>query len=185
MQKFNWIKVWFLLSIVTTAMSGLVYVTVQQSLRQGANDPQIQMAWDIASKLTQGIDINKLVPFEQVLVGSELSPFIIIYDYNFNPIIGNGIYDGKLAQVPKGVLNYTKEHLEDRVTWQPDKYTRIALVVEKSGDGKSLVAVGKSMREIEKRENRILYFTMLAWLATILSTLAVAFAFDKMKIFNG
>lgn len=184
MNKQNFLKIWFLLAILTTAISLLIYTVVQQDIRQGANDPQIQMAFDTGSKLTQGVNISKLVPSEQVSIGSELSPFIIIYDYNFNPIAGNGIYDHNVARIPKGVLNYAKEHGEDRVTWQPDKYTRIALVVEKSGDNKSLVAVGRSMREIEVRENRTFGFVVLAWLMTVIITLIIALAFDKMKIFN-
>ena len=181
MENLKFLKIWFLLVVVVTALSGLSYLLVQQDIRQSANDPQIQIAWDISSKLTQGVNINKLIPTEKVLIGSELSPFVIIYDYNYNPIAGNGIYDNSLARIPKGVLDYTKEHGKDRVTWQPDTYTRIALIVEKSGDDKSLVAVGRSLREVEVRENMILKLTMLAWFVTIIAITIFTFLFNRKK----
>ena len=40
----NILRHWFPLAVVATAFCGLVYVAVQQELRQNANDPQIQMA---------------------------------------------------------------------------------------------------------------------------------------------
>jgi len=55
----NWnvkeiLKHWLLIAIVVTGLIGLVYVAVQQDLRQGANDPQIQMAEDTAAKFANG-----------------------------------------------------------------------------------------------------------------------------------
>jgi hypothetical protein len=40
---------WLPLAVAITILAGLVYATVQQSLRQGANDPQIQLAEDTAA----------------------------------------------------------------------------------------------------------------------------------------
>ena len=44
----NIFRVWAPFAVVICAFSGLAYITVQQSERQGANDPQIQMAEDAA-----------------------------------------------------------------------------------------------------------------------------------------
>ncbi len=45
----NILKAWLPIAVVTIGLCGLAYLTVQQSLRQGANDPQIQMADDTAA----------------------------------------------------------------------------------------------------------------------------------------
>ena len=165
------IRLWLILAGITSILTLLIYASVQQSYRMGANDPQIQIAWDTASQLAQGMSPSQVIPPGQVLIGSELSPFVIIYDYNYKPIAGNGIYDHKLAQVPSGVLEFAKEHGQNQVTWQPDNYTRIALVVETSGDGKSLVAVGRSLRYVEIREHNLAVMTLVAWLLALISSL--------------
>ena len=41
---------WLLVAIVVTVLVGLLYAAVQQDLRQGANDQQIQMSEDAAAK---------------------------------------------------------------------------------------------------------------------------------------
>ena len=41
---FQIFKKWLPLAIATAGLCALVYLTVQQSLRMDANDPQIQMA---------------------------------------------------------------------------------------------------------------------------------------------
>ncbi|MBN9387249.1 MAG: hypothetical protein J0I20_04285 [Chloroflexi bacterium] len=45
---------WLALVITVSFLSGLVYIIEQQNLRQAANDPQIQMAEDVASSLASG-----------------------------------------------------------------------------------------------------------------------------------
>jgi hypothetical protein len=64
------VKVSFLIAIIVTGLVGLLYVTVQQDLRQGANDPQIQMAEDIAAKLAGGQQVQSVVPSEKVNIAS-------------------------------------------------------------------------------------------------------------------
>ena len=50
----NILRYWLPLAAVTTLLCGLIYLAVQQSLRWGANDPQIQMAEDAAAALAAG-----------------------------------------------------------------------------------------------------------------------------------
>lgn len=63
-------KAWLPIAVVIVALCALVYASVQQSLRQGANDPQIQMAEDVATVLPAG----------KVDLALSLAPFVIIYD---------------------------------------------------------------------------------------------------------
>ena len=41
--------VWLAIAAATTVVCGLVYLSVQQVMRQSANDPQIQIAEDAGS----------------------------------------------------------------------------------------------------------------------------------------
>jgi len=45
------LKAWVPLAVVATVMAGMVYGVAQQVLRQSANDPQIQLAGDVADAL--------------------------------------------------------------------------------------------------------------------------------------
>jgi hypothetical protein len=58
----NILRHWLPLAAVTTLLCGLVYLAVQQSLRQGANDPQIQMAEDAAAALVAGSTPESVLP---------------------------------------------------------------------------------------------------------------------------
>ena len=57
---------WLPLALLTCAFCCLTYLAVQQVLRMGANDPQIQMAEDTASALASGSNPASLVPSSTV-----------------------------------------------------------------------------------------------------------------------
>jgi len=58
----NILKIWLPLLVVISAFSGLAYASVQQAYRQGADDPQIQMAEDTAYALDHGQVIGDILP---------------------------------------------------------------------------------------------------------------------------
>src|SRR5689334_15240948 len=109
---------WIPLAIVTTIMSGLVYATVQQSLRQGANDPQIQMADDVRYYLAGGTDPGKLLQSNKVDLAVNSSPFIMIFDDSGKNIAAQAQLDGKTPEVPKGVFDYARKNGDEKFTWQ-------------------------------------------------------------------
>ena len=76
----NIIRAWLPLAVLATAFCGLAYVTVQQALRQDANDPQIQMAEDTAAALDKGAGSDAVLPAQHVELASSLAPFVILYD---------------------------------------------------------------------------------------------------------
>lgn len=164
------IKKWLPLAIATAGLCGLVYISVQQSLRMGANDPQIQMAQDAASALAGGASVDSLVPSAKVDIAASLAPFLIVYDVE-GKIVGCSavLHDGN-PSIPPGVLDYTRQHGEDRVSWQPENDIRIAAVVVRYEHG--FVLAGRSLREVEKRIRQVQNFsglTMLViWFATLI-----------------
>lgn len=155
--------IWILLVITVSCVLGVVYLVVQQEMRIGANDLQIQIAEDTAKAL----DNLKQITFSQesIDISRSLSPFVMTFNTNGVLRSSEGVLDGKSPSVPSGVFIYTKEHGEDRLTWQPKEGVRIAAVVVSYRNG--YVLVGRNIREVEKREDMLLQQIIVGWMATV------------------
>ena len=161
LKKLNLIAVIFL---ITTAIFGIIYATTQQALRHSANDPQIQMAEDAATALN--MDANpQTLPAGHVILQESLAPFLIIYDDSGKPIASSGYLAGKIPVPPNGVFDYTRNAIEDRVTWQPAPGVRIAAVITRYNSG--FVLAGRSLREVERREDQTFLFAAAGWLFSV------------------
>ncbi len=182
----NWnvkaiLKRWLLIAMVVTGLIGLIYVAVQQNLRQGANDPQIQMAEDAATKLANGQSVQNVVSSEKVDIANSLAPYLIIFDANGNPIASSAQLDSQTPTIPSGVFNYVRQNGEDRFTWQPQTGVRSAVVVTQyKGSNSGFVLAGRSLREVEKREDSLMLVLLAGWVVMILVTfVATAILFRK------
>ena len=160
---------WLPLAIVISLFCLLVYVSGQQILRQSANDPQIQMATDIAANLTKGKSPKELKNIDIFDISESLAPFVIVFDDQYKPTVSTASLGTRTPKLPNGVFAYTKQHIEVRVTWQPRDDTRIAAVVRYySTEGKDgYVLVGRNIKEVEKRENLIMMLSLTTWLISI------------------
>lgn len=147
--------------VISVVVFGTIYTVGQQVLRQSANDPQIQLAEDIAQLLSGSTKPSDLASNTKVDIAASLAPFLVITDAKGEVLITSGQLNGKDPAIPLGVFDSTKKMGQDRITWQPRKDVRIALVVVPYKDG--YVAVGRSLREVEKREDGILKMVGAAW----------------------
>ena len=165
---------WLLVAIVVTGLIGLLYAVVQQDIRQGANDPQIQMAEDAAAKLAGGQSAQGVVPSEKVDIATSLAPYLIIFDANGNPIASSAQLDGQTPTIPSGVFDSVRKNGEDRITWQPQSGVRSAIVVTQfTGSAPGFVVAGRSLREVEKREDGLLQILEAGWIVIMLATFVV------------
>lgn len=155
--------------VLATALCGLSFVLVQQSIRQGAYDPQVQVSEEITNDLSAGRDPKSLTVSMKTDVAKSLAPYIIIFDDQGKEVASSVQLDGKTPTVPGGVFEYVRLHGQDRFTWQPKVGIRSAVVVSryKSDKDSGFILVGRSMREVENRIERILKLTGLAWLVTV------------------
>jgi hypothetical protein len=177
------LKYWLLVAIILTGLCGLSYAAMQQVLRQSANDPQIQLAEDAASKLAGGQPLQIVVPNEKVDIASSLAPYLIVFDANGNPIAASGQLDGQAPSIPNGIFNYVKQNGEDRLTWQPRPGVRSAIVVTqfKGTTTSGFVLAGRSLREVEIRESNIEQVLGLGCIALLVVTfLATVLLFGKL-----
>ena len=153
---------------IITIVSGLIYVSVQQSHRSAANDPQLQIGRDISERLKSNQPIDQLMAGDTFEISKSLAVFKVLYDLNGEPIRSNGLLDGKLPNIPKGVLDFTAKNKEDVLTWQPRKGVRMAMVVESvQSQNIGFVAAGRSLEEVEKRVSNLITMLFIGWLACL------------------
>ncbi len=158
------IRQWLPLAFVMTITAGLVYGTVQQSYRQGANDPQIQLAEDIADAINGGVDPTTLVGSGKLDMAKSLSTFLIVVDKDNKVVADNVQLGGKSVNVPIGPIDQARQHGQNRITWQPQANVRNAIVLQPVLSQKGeVVIVGRSLREVEIREGQLTSMVFLAW----------------------
>ncbi len=181
------ILLWLSFAAALTVLCGLIYLAVQQDLRQGANDPQIQMAEDAATALVNGKSPNEIIPASTIVtIGESLAPYLVVFDEAGNPIAGSGRLNGALPTLPPGVFGFTKVYGEDRFTWQPEPYIRqAAIVVHYNGAQSGFVLAGRSLRETEIREARLEIEVGAAWIFGLFVTLITTAIFVYRKELTG
>ncbi len=175
------LKYWLLAAIIITGLFFLTYAAVQQVLRQSANDPQIQMAEDTAAKLTGGQLVRDIVPLGKVDIATSIAPYMIIFDANGKPVASSAQLNGQTPTIPSGVFDSVRQNGEDRITWQPQDGVRSAIVVTQfKGANSGFVLAGRSLREVEKREDSIMQLLTIGWAGLLLFTfLVTTFLFRK------
>jgi hypothetical protein len=169
------------LVVLATGLAGTVYLVAQQGLRSGANSPQLQMAEDAARALDAGAAPASVTGPATVDIGQSLAPFLTVYDAAGNPLASSGSLDGADPVPPKGVLDSAADGAPNRVTWQPRPGVRIATVTARWGGG--TVMAGRSLREVEQREDQALLLVGAGWAATVVAvgvaSLVVAWAWPR------
>ena len=174
---------WLPIAVAVTGISFVIYATVQQGYRSSLNDPQIQLAQDGAEALKNGALPAEIVP-RQALVdaGISLAPFVVVYDEKGLPLESTAFINGYPPKPPAGVFEYVRNYGEDRVTWQPDSNTRIAIVMrhidrEKGG----FVLAGRNMREVEARIRSLEMMTCIGWLGVLFATLLTQLFIEYLR----
>jgi hypothetical protein len=174
------VRSWLPLAVGIVMIAGVAYLTTQQVMRQGANDPQIQMAEDTASLLATGEPLPAGAPVD---IAASLAPYLIQFDSQGNPTGGTARLHGNLPTVPQGALDYARRHGENRVTWQPERGVRSAtVIVPVQGAAGGYVLAGRSLREVEKRDGNILALVTLGTLAALAATLLVTVVFNLIDL---
>ena len=160
---FNYVIV----SAIITVIFGVLYATVQQSYRTNADDPQIEIAREINSELRDGKPIDGFFA-DSINIAGSLSPFVILFNTSGKSLRSSGYLDGKMPELPKGVFDFTREHGEDRITWQPQNGVRMAMVILYSNTSPvGFIAVGRSLQEVEIREHNLVTTTFIGWIICI------------------
>lgn len=179
----NQIRFFLPLAFLSTILCALIYGAVQQNYRQSGYDPQIQLSEDIATRLGRGQAIQSVIPStNKVDPSTSLAPFVIVIDDNFNVASSTGEIANGTLSIPKGVLEYTKTHGQDRLTWEPQSNVRIATIVTRfAGTNSGYVLVGRSLREVEKRTLNLLQMTITAWILSLVGIFILSAVLSSKK----
>jgi hypothetical protein len=178
------LKYWLPLAAALTGVFAFIYLTVQQDMRMGLNDPQIQMAEDAASALASNQPVDALIPAgaPKVDMAKSLAPFLIVYDPNGSPVASGALLNGQAPIPPAGVFDYTRQNNEDRVSWQPAADVRsAAVIVAVRGGPGGFVLAGRGMREVEIRQDQLTKTVALGWIASLVVTLVIVVFFEFLR----
>ena len=88
------LPVWLPIIVDATVLTLLVFAALQQNLRMGANDPQVQMAEDAAARLNAGAGPDSVTPAQQVDMARSLAPFLIVFGHDGRPLASSALLDG-------------------------------------------------------------------------------------------
>ncbi len=146
----------------------LLYTTVQQCYRMQANDPQIQVAGDLAHRLGAHIPIPAgLVP-DSIDLDQGAGLFLEFYDGRDHPVFSTATLGGRVPVLPSGVLGAARKQGEDRITWEPRRGVRLATVVRYTGNPRTpFVVAGRSLRDTEDRIGNLGLMVLLGWLLSL------------------
>lgn len=176
------VKYGLLIAIVVTGLCGLIYGVMQQDIRLGANDPQVQLAEDAATKLAEGQAVQSVVPAEKVDIAKSLAPYIIVFDATGKSIASSAQLDGQTPGISSGIFSFVKQHGEDRITWEPQPGVRSAIVVTQfSGRNSGFVLAGRSLREAEKLIDAIGLIVLVGWGGILFVTLLMMVILFRKK----
>jgi hypothetical protein len=164
---------WIPLAFVITVACAASYGVGQQVLRQSANDPQVGLAEDAATRLMQGTEPATLVG-AAVDVGQSASPAIAIYDEKNSQLASSLLVNGKPdVSPPVGVLNNARKHGEHQITWQTADGTRLALVAVATSDHGDVVVAARSLKKVEERVDHLGKMVLAGWLVALGGSLAL------------
>lgn len=161
---------------IATGVAVALYAIPQHVLRSGLNDPQIQMATDMAATLERigtndGLRQGALPASGQganIDMARSLSPFLMVFNDAGQALGSNAQLDGQTPTLPQGVFDYVRSHGEERVTWQPRRGVRIAAVVERvNGPQPGFVLAGRNMREVQARIGDVQMMAGVTWLGML------------------
>ena len=173
---------WLPLSLVATILCVVIYITAQQILRESLNDPQIQMAEDLAAKLSAGNHADSSLFNNSIDISQSLAPFIIIYNDEGKVIVSSGTLNDHFPVIPPGVLKHAKDYGQNKLTWQPQRGVRIAAVVVRyNGPSSGYVLAGRSMKEGERLISKFFYFAFGGWIISLVSSLILILLLNISK----
>lgn len=153
----------FLLWLLASLSAFWMYMTAQYLQRAAANEPQIQMAREMAGQLQIGKPVGSLVFPSPVDMRESLAPFVEVYNQKGEPVAGSGKLDGALPSFPVGALEHAAASGgRSELTWQPLPGFRFAAAIHAYSSG--YVVAARSLAESERLQSRLLASTAVFWL---------------------
>lgn len=168
------LRAWVPLAVLATVMAAILYGVAQQQLRDGADDPQLQLAEESVARLAAGAPASAVAAPEPVDLAVSAAPWVAVYDRDRRPLAASARLDGEILPFPVTVLDNARPGHPDRITWMPRPGVRQATVVVAWTGG--WVVSGRSLLRVEEREGRVAQLVAAGWLASLVLTAAATLA---------
>lgn len=170
------LAIWSTYTFVVTILLIGVYTAITSSIRAEANQPQVQIAEDIASQLHDKIAPSISLPSKEVDIEHSLAPFVMIFDSTGKVQDSSGKLNGQPPSVPYAALTSFRTRQDNRITWQPKPNTQIAAVITYYRNDKTegYVLAGRNLREVRRQQSTVIQTLTLTWALLIAFGLAVA-----------
>jgi len=170
------------LAVVLTLLGAAAAITMQQMLRRGANQPQIDMAQWYAGEISAGEEPGNVIPPGYVDLERSLQPFVIFYDEQGKPGPGTGYLDQSVPTPPSGVFDFVRRHGSENITWQPRPGVRIASVIRHvNSKTNGFILTGRSLRLVEEQESLLRRMVLGGWVAIMLLLIAGASLLNRAQ----
>lgn len=173
------------LGLVLTLWGAGAAVTWQQTLRRGANHPQIEMGLRYAHAIAAGTRPEDLVPSNRIDLQTSLEPFAIFYDGNGHPVASTASLNGRIPTPPAGVFDYARRYQLDLITWQPQSGVRMASALRRvDGPHPGFVLTGRSLLLVEEQEDALRRGTFITWFGLMALLVIGAMLLDRAQNAN-
>lgn len=170
------------LAVVLTLLGGTAAITMQQMLRRGADQPQIDMAQWYSGEINSGEAPADVIPPGYVDLERSLQPFVIFYDDHGIPGPGTGYLDQVLPAPPVGVFDFVRSHGSENVTWRPRPGVRIASVVTRvTGKRSGFLLAGRSLRLVEQQESLLRRMVIGGWILVMAVLIGGAMLVNRVQ----
>ena len=168
------LRIWLPLALLAIALSGMLYLVVQQVVRAAAEEPQLQLARQAADELDRGATAASVASGPTVDLRTSAAPMTVVTDRRGAILAGTGLIDGAPVAPPDGVLAAARGGEVDRVTWQPAAGVRLAQVTVGWRNG--AVTVARSLAETERVKDQLLVLVAVGLGGTLVALALVAAA---------
>jgi hypothetical protein len=166
---------WVAAAVIVTGLFASLYVVIQQTERQGADDSPARLASQVVSEVTDTGSATGSAGGSSpdvVNIATSDAPFFVVYDAKDRPVAGTGHEDGALPTVPAGVLAEARRNGANHVTWQTSDGRRFATVERRAGD--DVVLAAQSLAPTEARIDQLGLLILVAW-ACVLVVVVLGF----------
>jgi hypothetical protein len=159
------------------------YVVMQQTVRRGANQPQLEMAATAVERLgARGLGMRGVCEASCIDIANSLQPFVIVFDESGRVLTSDATLGGRVPVPPRGVLEAAKRDGRNVLTWQPRRSVRLAIVVQRFADqrGSGYVLAGRSLAMAEQGEWIARQCALWGWVAIVLVLMGSAALFGQI-----
>lgn len=171
------------LAAILSIVGGIAALTMQQMLRRGANQPQIDMAEWYGGEISAGEDPGNAIPPGYIDMERSLQPFVIFYDQQGRPGTGTGYLGQKLPVPPEGVFGFVRVNGSENVTWQPRPGVRLASVIRRiDGNHPGFLLTGRSLRIVEEQESLLWHMVFGIWFGIMLLLFGGALFLNRAQL---